>query len=488
MPPEPNWANRTIFTGDNLEVMRGMNSASVDLIYLDPPFNSNADYSAPIGSDAAGAAFKDTWTLSDVDLAWHGEIAERQPAVYAIIDAAGIAHGPAMKSYLIMMAVRLLEIQRLLKPAGSLYLHCDDAAGHYLKMLLDAILGAARYRNAITWRRATAHNDPGRYGRISDYLLFYAGDERTWNTVRIPLDDDGIAKAYPKRDAKGRRYRSQDLTGPMHGRGGGESAHEWNGYDVASRNRVWSPPRTGTYADYIEARLIPGYKAMTGVHDRLDALDAAGLIVHPTTGFWPGLKRFAAADAGKPLQDIIYEPTGLTNYSGTERVGYPTQKPLALLDLLIRSSSDPGDVVLDPFCGCATTCVAADRLQRQWVGIDLSEVAAKLVLKRIRDDQGPLFDDVTHRIDLPQRTDLGDLPHYRTHKHTLYGRQEGHCSGCRVLFPFRNLTVDHVVPVSGGGSDHITNLQLLCGSCNSTKGTGTHAELIARLHQQGVIA
>lgn len=256
---------------------------------------------------------------------------------------------------------------------------------------------------------------------------------------------------------------------------------------MASRNRVWSPPRTGTYADYIEARLIPGYKAMTGVHDRLDALDAAGLIVHPTTGFWPGLKRYAAADVGKPLQDIIYEPTGLTNYSGTERVGYPTQKPLALLDLLIRSSSDPGDVVLDPFCGCATTCVAADRLQRQWVGIDLSEVAAKLVLKRIRDDQGPLFDDVTHRIDLPQRTDLGDLPHYRTHKHTLYGSQEGHCAGCRVLFPFRNLTVDHVVPVSRGGSDHITNLQLLCGSCNSTKSTGTHAELIAKLQQQGVL-
>lgn len=251
---------------------------------------------------------------------------------------------------------------------------------------------------------------------------------------------------------------------------------------------MWSPPKTGTYADYIEAHLIPGYKSMDGVHDRLDALDAAGLIVHPTTGFWPGLKRFAAADKGKPLQDIIYEPTGLTNYSGAERVGYPTQKPLALLDLLIRSSTNPGDVVLDPFCGCATTCVAADRLQRQWVGIDLSEVAAKLVLKRIRDDQGPLFDDVTHRTDLPRRTDLGKLPHYRTHKHTLYGRQEGHCAGCRVLFPFRNLTVDHIVPVSGGGSDHIANLQLLCGSCNSTKSTGTHAELIATLRKQGVIA
>ncbi|MCY3606898.1 MAG: DNA methyltransferase [Acidimicrobiaceae bacterium] len=250
---------------------------------------------------------------------------------------------------------------------------------------------------------------------------------------------------------------------------------------------MWSPPKTGTYAAYIDRHWIPGYKSIPGVHDRLDALDAAGLIAHPTTGFWPGLKRFAEADLGKPLQDIFYEPTGLTNYSGKERVGYPTQKPLALLDLLIRSSTNPGDVVLDPFCGCATTCVSADRLQRQWVGIDLSPVAAKLVLKRIRDDQGPLFDDVTHRTDLPKRDDLGELPSYRTHKHTLYGQQEGHCNGCRVLFPFRNFTVDHVVPKAKGGSDHIDNLQLLCGSCNSTKGTGTHAELIAKLQQQGVI-
>ena len=140
---DPNWANRTIWTGDNLPIMRGMNSASVDLIYLDPPFNSNKTYSAPIGSEAAGAAFKDTWTLSDVDLAWHGEIAEQNPAVYAAIAAAGESHGPGMQSYLIMMAVRLLETHRLLKETGSLYLHCDPTASHYLKLLLDAVFGIA---------------------------------------------------------------------------------------------------------------------------------------------------------------------------------------------------------------------------------------------------------------------------------------------------------------------------------------------------------
>ena len=151
--PDPNWKNRTLWTGDNLNIMRGMNSDTVDLIYLDPPFNSNRNYSAPIGSKAAGAAFKDTWTLSDIDNAWHGEVADRDPILYTIIDAAGLSHGKGMKSYLIMMAVRLLEMRRLLKETGSIYLHCDPTAGHYLKMLMDAIFGARNFQNEIVWRR-----------------------------------------------------------------------------------------------------------------------------------------------------------------------------------------------------------------------------------------------------------------------------------------------------------------------------------------------
>ena len=148
---EANWANRTIFTGDNLDVMRGMNSASVDLIYLDPPFNSNRNYSAPVGSEAAGAAFKDAWTMSDVKAAEHGEVADRSPALYKVIDAAGAAHGKPMMAYLIMMGVRLLEMQRLLKRTGNIYLHCDPTASHYLKLLLDAVFGVQNYRNEVVW-------------------------------------------------------------------------------------------------------------------------------------------------------------------------------------------------------------------------------------------------------------------------------------------------------------------------------------------------
>ena len=158
----------------------------------------------------------------------------------------------------------------------------------------------------------------------------------------------------------------------------------------------------------------------------------------------PQLKRYLDELKGQAVHDI-WDDIPPINPRAKKRIGYPTQKPLALLHRIIRASSNEGDVVLEPFCGCATACVAAERLGRQWVGIDLSPLAAKLVNSRLRDDMG-LFFDIHHRSDIPRRTDLGDLPNYRTHKHTLYGKQEGLCVGCRVMFPFRNMTVDHVVP------------------------------------------
>ena len=169
----------------------------------------------------------------------------------------------------------------------------------------------------------------------------------------------------------------------------------------------------------------------------------------------------------------------------TERTGYPTQKPLALLERIIKASSNEGDLVFDPFCGCATTLVAAETLGREWAGIDLSPLAVKLVDQRLRDQHGA-FGQIVARTDMPRRTDLGELPNYRTHRHTLYGRQEGHCTGCLTHFAFRNLDVDHIVPVSKGGTDHLDNLQLLCPACNSAKGTGSHAELIAKLRKAGI--
>ena len=475
-----NWKNRTMWTGDNLPVLRGMNSGCVDLIYLDPPFNSNRNYSAPIGSKAAGAAFKDTWTLDDVDVAWHGEIAEQNPAVYAAIGAAGEAHGKGMKSYLIMMAVRLMEIHRLLTPTGSLYLHCDPTASHYLKTLMDAIFGPRQFRNEVVWKRTSSHNRAKRWGPIHDTILFYsAGSKFTWNRVLQPLDAAYVENFYRHKDGKG-RYRVSDLTGP--GLRDGDTGQPWQDIDPASRSRHWELPPDHALPEWFT--FPNGYADMLA-RERLDVLNKQGLIYWPAKqGGVPGFKRYLGAHSGSPVQDLILDIKPLSA-AAMENVNYPTQKPLGLLDRIIKASSNEGDMILDPFAGCATACVAAERLDRQWVGIDISEKAADLVQVRIRKEID-LFHNFKpiRRSDIPRRTDLGKLPSYRTHKHLLFGKQEGHCAGCKVSFQFRNLTVDHVTPQSHGGTDHMDNLQLLCGACNSMKGTGTQAELIVKLQAQ----
>ena len=479
----PNWVNRTIWTGDNLDIMRGMNSDSVDLIYLDPPFNSNRDYEAPIGGEAAGAAFKDTWTLDDVDEAWHGLIADDEPALYRIIDSAGHSHGESMKSYLIMMAVRLLEMKRLLKDTGSIYLHCDPTASHYLKMTMDTIFGQDNFRNEVVWKRTSAHSSARRFGPVHDTLLLYTkSDAYTWNRIFQDYDQSYVDSYYRHVDDDGRRYRLGDLTGA--GLRTGDSGATWRGISPSDKGRHWAIPRK-----------FPGGDAVpTNTIDALEYLDSIGRIAWPKrAGGVPSFKRYLDQMPGAAAQDMVIDIPALSARA-KERVGYPTQKPLALLERIIRASSNPGDMVLDPFAGCATACVAAEKLERQWAGIDLSPMAYRLVQARLAREvavgssETPTLTGwtVTHRTDVPRRADFGKLPNYRTHKHTLFGRQEGVCVGCEVMFPFRNMTIDHIVPRSRGGTDHLDNLQLLCGACNSTKGDRSQAEFMARLAQAGI--
>lgn len=384
-----------------------------------------------------------------------------------------------MKSYLIMMAVRLLEMRRLLKSTGSLYLHCDDTASHYLKMLMDAVFGRGMFCNEIIWKRVSNHNDAGRFGRTADRLLFY-GVEIDRAAVRVPLAELNVASKYRYSDETG-KYRRGDLTGA--GVSPSEAGVPWKGWDPTNIGRHWSVPRTGAYAEWIEEHCIPGYRSALGVLKRLDMLHEAGLIVFTSKGT-PELKRYLSANPGQVPPDV-WSDISPVNPQSKERVGYPTQKPLALLERIIKASSNEGDMVLDPFCGCATACVAADRIGRQWVGIGLSPLAGQLVETRMQ-REGALMFKAVRRDDIHQRTDVVSLPNYRTHKHTLFGRQEGICAGCRYNFPFRNFTVDHVVPQAKGGTDHVDNLQLLCNACNSTKGTGTQEELIARLRVEGI--
>ena len=456
---EPDFADKTIWTGDNLDIMRGMNSESVDLIYLDPPFNSNRNYAAPVGSAAAGAAFKDTWTLSDLDVAWMGLVADEHPAMYQILQTAGVTHGKGMQSYLCMMGVRLLEMRRLLKDTGSIYLHCDDTATHYLKLLLDAVFGASAFRNEIIWQRTSAHNDPGRFGRVADRLLYVTKcpRARTFNPVLGELSD--TQRRRYKYSDEGGPYKAEQLTAP---RFSSTRTVDWRGVHPGA-NRQW---RFGV--------------------DELDRLFAEGRILLRRDGRprKDGLKEYLHESDGAPVQDIWTDIARIANTS-SERVGYPTQKPLALLERIIQASSNEGDMVLDPFCGCATACVAAESLGRRWVGIDLSEKAVELVNMRLQQTMGSLFHHgyVTARTDIPPRTDIDAPIPYRQNKHVLFGEQEGRCGGCQTEFPFKLFEVDHVIPQSRGGTDHFDNLQLLCSHCNRLKGDRPQEYLVARLKE-----
>ncbi len=406
-----------------------MNSESVDLIYLDPPFNSKANYAAPIGSKAAGAAFKDTWSLSDVDAEWVNLMEARHPDLYRVLLA---AMTDSDKSYLAYMAARVLELRRVMKPVGSIYLHCDDTMSHYLKLLMDAVFGRENFRNDICWIRNPGHSDSKGFGRVADHLLFY-GAAIDKDAIREPIPPETIQQHYRHSDARG-PYRPENLK--TTGLSGGGYEYEFHGH-----SGPWRYPRT-----------------------RMLELEDEGRVHLPAKpGGVPQRKRYLNEHPGIVPSAVWID---IKKARGKERTGYPTQKPLALLARIIEASSNKGDMVLDPFCGCATTCVAADGLNRQWAGIDISPKAAELVRERIDD----LTRQIVHRTDIPRRTDLGKLPPPRTHRAALYGDQAGHCAGCGTHFEIQHFEVDHIISKAKGGTDHADNLQLLCGNCNRVKG------------------
>ena len=408
-----NVANRTIFTGDNLDILRGINSECVDLIYLDPPFNSNRAYAAPLNSEARGAEFSDVWTLDDMKEEWIDEIELRRPSLYHLINGAKLAHSERMAGYLTFMSMRLLELRRVLKPTGSIYLHCDPTASHYLQGVMDAVFGWPQFQAEISWRRTSAHNDSLSFGNVRDTILFYSHSGRI-NTadIRVPLEREYVERFYRFEDERG-QYRLGDLTAPRLGTG--ETGQLWRGYDPNPSGRQWNAPLRGHYAAWINETVIPGYLNISSPLARLDALDAAGLIHHPDDGGTPRLKRYLAGSRGRTPSNEWTDIRPVSRWS-REYTGWRTQKPIRLLERIINASSNPGDLVLDPFCGCATACIASERLHRQWIGIDMAPQAAEVLNARAKRElqipmngaDEPAWEDWSPNIlrEPPRRNDL----------------------------------------------------------------------------------
>ena len=392
--------------GDNLPILREhIPAESVDLIYLDPPFNSNATYNVLFrehdSSESAAQiqAFDDTWHWADRVALEYEEIVTNGPKRLAdMLQAMRQFLGQNdMMAYLTMMAPRMVELHRVLKPTGSIYLHCDPTASHYLKLLMDAVFGPTRFRTEITWKRTSAHNDTkqGRrqHGRIRDLLLFYTkGDDWTWNPIHVAYDEDYVEDFYrhvePDTD---RRYQMGDLTAA---KPGGDTSYEWRvkrpqgGEWQADLDGEWQSPKSG----WEYKGVLPYSGRFWGFsQENMRQFALGGRIAYAKTGT-PRYKRYLDEMPGVSLQDMWTDIPPLAAQA-KERLGYPTQKPEALLERIISASSNEGDVILDPFCGCGTAVAVGERLKRKWIGIDVTHLAISLMRSRLRDSFGDDLSD-----------------------------------------------------------------------------------------------
>ena len=447
-----------LFYGDNLAVLREhIANESVDLVYLDPPFNSNATYNvlfkAPDGhgSQAQIEAFDDTWHWSET-----AEDAYWRVLKGANTDAAKVLE--AMRGFLgenDMMAIRLIELHRVLKPTGSLYLHCDPTASHYLKILLDAVFGARNFRSEIIWKRTFAHGSAKRWSPVHDVIFNAAKSQKfNWKGMKLRHDARYIEKHFRNSDKDGRLFSPITLTGS--GTRYGETGKPWRNIDPTDSGRHWALP----------TKILEELGIRSGtIQERLDQLDQAGYIYWPRKEDGkPRLKHYADALDGVAPSDVWIDIPPLSAHS-KERLGYPTQKPVALLERIISASSNEGDVVLDPFCGCGTTVHAAQKLDRRWIGIDVTHLAVSLIERRLRDAFGAEAEFATYGI--PKSVDAArDLAARDKHEFEKWavalvpdarpfrGGRKGADTGIDGIVYLRtgkNRTDKAIVEVKGGG-------------------------------------
>lgn len=360
---------RVIYCGDNLPHLKKLPTNSIDLVYIDPPFNSNRNYEVFWGETGEKRSFQD-----------------RHASIEAYID---------------FMRPRCEQLARVLKPSGSFYYHCDWHAGHYIKVLLDQLLGPNNFRNQITWKRSYSHNDGGQFGRVCDYIFYYSGGGTDWvfNPEYQSYEDDYIASEYRHVDTDGRHYKESDVTAA---KPGGDTEFAWHVKRMEGKGNSWSPDLTDEYRRPLsgwEYKAVPPYNGRYWAYSKDNLIEywEQGKLKHRSTGM-PRLKLYADEMPGVPIQDLWTDIAPLSSQA-RERTGYPTQKPLPLLERIIRASSNEGDVVLDAFCGCGTALEASEKLNRQWIGIDVSPTACRVMAKRLRDRCSIKQDEVLWRAD-----------------------------------------------------------------------------------------
>ncbi|MBZ0146439.1 MAG: restriction endonuclease, partial [Pseudorhodoplanes sp.] len=360
--------NRLYF-GDNLDVLREhVKDESVDLIYLDPPFNSDANYNVlfktPTGteSDAQVEAFRDTWEWAESAQTAYDDVIRANGDIALIVSSMRKWLGEnAMMAYIVMMAARLIELRRVMKPHGSLYLHCDPTASHYLKIIMDAVFGHERARGEIIWKRTNARGTTGNWPRLHDTILAYGGIEPTFHSQTAPADKAKLPHTLIT-GKDGKKYQTYELTGAGVTKDG-ESGKAWHKFNPTELGRHWG-----------------------NSHKTMNEWDSKGLIHWPSNGGWPRRKddKPFDPDSRRVVVGDVWTDIDRLNQTAKERLGYPTQKPVALLDRIINASSNKADVVLDPFCGCGTSLESAEKNGRQWIGIDIAHYAMTLIEGRLR--------------------------------------------------------------------------------------------------------
>lgn len=486
--PLINFKTGTIWNADNLDVMRGMNSNTVDLIYLDPPFNSARNYNGT--GRAKNQKFLDNWNeeqLKEWNI-WEGVQNDtdllRDQKWWPMMELVKEKHSKSMYFYLSFMAVRLLQMKRILKSTGSLYLHCDDSSNSYLRMILDYIFGynfgpgASGNGAEITWRRTTSSNmAKRRYGRIADTLYVFRNSETfTHNPQFTNLDQEYVKDKYRYDDKDGKgSYRKDNLTAPSKG-----YKYDYKGF--SSPTKGWRCPI-----------------------EKMRELDLDGRLSFPENKNGRiQQKRYLSESKGVPV-NCIWTDIKVVNSQAKERTGWETQKPKALLNRIIDTSTDPGDIVFDPFCGCSTTLIAAlerpDNEKRHVVGCDIDTEVCQVMELRVSELRDQKTQDLFRNVEinvldclndkslLPIRTDKSEIDEPATdpvridvrkiYGTTLYGEQKGYCLGCRRHVEFDFMDVDHKQPIKRGGTNDKDNLQMLCRRCNTSKGGRTMEEWLA---------